>query len=70
MASWKLVKVRAREVYDSPHARFKISRELSFAEREAAALRPLPEGEYEVAEFKTVSPAKPWINGRLGQVFG
>jgi len=43
------------EINNRPHTRFKISREQAFQERESAALRALPSGEYEVAEFKTVS---------------
>jgi transposase len=44
-----------QEINNRPHTRFKISREESFKDREATTLRPMPEGEYEVAEFKTVS---------------
>lgn len=43
------------EINNRPHTRFKVSREQAFQERELGALRRLPEGEYEVAQYKTVS---------------
>ncbi|MBI2794715.1 MAG: IS21 family transposase [Ignavibacteria bacterium] len=43
------------QVNNRPHTRFKISREMSFLGKESAALLPMPSGDYEVAEFKTVS---------------
>jgi hypothetical protein len=38
-----------------PHTRFKTSRDEAFKAHEVAALMSIPAGEYEVAEFKTVS---------------
>jgi transposase len=43
------------QVNNRPHTRFRISREQSFRAHEAAALKPIPTGDYEVAAFKTVS---------------
>ncbi|MCM2281942.1 MAG: IS21 family transposase [Bdellovibrionaceae bacterium] len=43
------------EINNREHTRFKTSREHAFNEREAGALGRLLAGEYEVAEFKTVS---------------
>lgn len=43
------------QINNRPHTRFKISRESSFLNKEKLALGTLPTGDYEVAEFKTLS---------------
>jgi len=43
------------QVNNRPHTRFKISREMSFFDKERSTLKALPTGDYEVAEFKTLS---------------
>jgi hypothetical protein len=43
------------QVNNRPHTRFKISREQSFVNKERGTLLALPCGDYEVAEFKTLS---------------
>lgn len=43
------------QINNRPHTRFKVSREAAFVAKERSALLPLPSGEYEVAQFKTVS---------------
>lgn len=43
------------QINNRPHTRFKISREESFKAHEFAALKSIPAGDYEVAEFKTLS---------------
>jgi hypothetical protein len=43
------------QINNRPHTRFKVSRESAFIAKERPALLPLPSGDYEVAEFKTVS---------------
>ena len=42
-----------REINLKPHSRFKISREVSWQEKERSALQSLPEVDYEFAEYKT-----------------
>jgi len=45
----------SNEINKKPHTRFKISRDESWRERELSVLQQLPEGDYECAQFKTVS---------------
>lgn len=43
------------EINEKPHSRFKISRDKSWREQEQPVLQQLPAGDYECAQFKTVS---------------
>ncbi len=43
------------EINNRQHCRFKVSRESAYIAKERAALLPIPSGDYEVAEYKTLS---------------
>jgi hypothetical protein len=45
----------SNQINNRPHSRFKVSRQSAFVTKEQPALLPLPSGDYEVAEYKTLS---------------